>query len=224
MKINEIVGQQTFADEVFIHFEYNVEFEEKGFVKDKLNKELNKFVGSYDGRDVQCIAITDKNDDTYKKFKLTFKLAASDKLWISEKSDMERVRTIVEQWMTTKISFLKYASVKPFDISIFLYNGLPRKKIFAPTVILKIRDKITLTNIDKLLQCEKLQIQDPEKITGNVLGVLKIKGLTNLSILDFYRDVSWANLLIKYVHNKTFDIIACQEELIEAGLKDYAKL
>ena len=66
---------------------------------------------------------------------------------------------------------------------------------------------------------------DANKIKSNVLGVVKIKGVTEISTSADYRKIhGWKleEILNKYL--RTGDIFDCQDELIDAGLEEYAKL
>ena len=56
-------------------------------------------------------------------------------------------------------------------------------------------------------------------IKSNVLGLMRIKGLTRV-ILD---NKQVQNILNKYLRGDR-DIIKCQSELLDAGLEEYAKL
>lgn len=72
---------------------------------------------------------------------------------------------------------------------------------------------------------DRLDIDAP--ISSNILGLLKIRGVRTfgLEVRDYpqFDECNAAfSIVKKYVRSK--DIFACQEELIDAGLKDYAEL
>ena len=56
-------------------------------------------------------------------------------------------------------------------------------------------------------------------ITSNVLGVMRIKGLVSV-----FFDNKEVSAIINDHLKKDRDIFACQEELINAGFEEYAKL
>jgi len=79
---------------------------------------------------------------------------------------------------------------------------------------------ISLAGIGKkyLLECESIEIKE-NPITSNILGLFLVKGLKE--IIADRREVF--DIVIKHF-NKGKDILACQEELIAAGYKEYARL
>ena len=85
----------------------------------------------------------------------------------------------------------------------------------------------SLQNIHKHISFveDRLDINAP--ISSNILGLLKIRGVRTfgLEVRDypqFYECNAAFGIVKKYVRSK--DVFACQEELIDAGLKDYAEL
>lgn len=85
----------------------------------------------------------------------------------------------------------------------------------------------TLTGLDKMVECPNLSIGHPSMVQGNVLSILKIKGLTKFWTYDNKRingiqvGEKWVPIVQKYLGGSILD---CQEELIQNGLKQYAKL
>ena len=77
-----------------------------------------------------------------------------------------------------------------------------------------------------LKSCREMRIG--AEVESNILGVLKIKNLEKLSIVDerhFEAKEDISNIINKYLPNPTSDqIIDCQNELIEAGFEEYAEL
>ena len=66
---------------------------------------------------------------------------------------------------------------------------------------------------------------DANKIKSNVLGVLKIKGVTEVSTgADYRKQHGWKLEEILNKHLRDGDIMDCQDELIDAGLEEYAQL
>jgi hypothetical protein len=82
-----------------------------------------------------------------------------------------------------------------------------------------LRDE-TLANVHKVLSCRDLVIQNAAKIKGKVLGIVLIKDLTSFSA---FPSTQWSKIIQKSVRDKQ-DVLGCQEELIAAGLKEFAKL
>lgn len=86
----------------------------------------------------------------------------------------------------------------------------------------------TLKDIHKKLDyCEKLYLAE-NPIKSNVLGLLKVNGLKEISLGGFVNKTdsdlrSIAQIIQKYLSNGG-DIMDCQDELIDAGFGDYAKL
>jgi len=85
---------------------------------------------------------------------------------------------------------------------------------------------ISLENIHlKIPQCKALIFfHSIDKIESNVLGLLKIKTLNHITIWpSLSTNLEWYSILHKHFKSDK-NILACQEELIDAGLKDYAEL
>lgn len=85
---------------------------------------------------------------------------------------------------------------------------------------------ISLENIHlKIPQCKTLIFfHSIDKIESNVLGLLKIKTLNHITIWpSLSTNLEWYSILDKHFRSDK-DLFACQEELIDAGYKDYAEL
>ena len=92
----------------------------------------------------------------------------------------------------------------------------------------------SLENIHtKLTECQHIIL--PTGITRNVLGLLKVKGLNAVAtpafsgaVLDRFLDLFGAlkivNRHLALGNGKPPDVFACQEDLIDADLKDFAEL
>ena len=108
----------------------------------------------------------------------------------------------------------------------------PKEKLSADIVHLKLPQKdISFSKINDHIQyCQKLRITNISKITDSVLGLLRIKGLKTPIIhhlvgvkgADPGKTMKWVETINKYISSG--DVLECQEDLIDAGLKDYAKL
>jgi len=82
--------------------------------------------------------------------------------------------------------------------------------------------KISLRNIHKQIShCRKLQISRQSFIIDGGIGLLKIKGLETLT--STLAPNTWLKIII-YNFDNGKDMLKSQEDLLEAGFKDYAKL
>ena len=112
-----------------------------------------------------------------------------------------------------------------FDVthnSIRTLEGLP---LNAQVVDLRNNPIQSFEGIHELRDCVEMWI--PCSITSNMLGLLKMKTLKKL-----YCDTNFntsntqfhaAFKIVKYHFHHGRNLLACQEELIDAGLKDYAE-
>jgi hypothetical protein len=85
----------------------------------------------------------------------------------------------------------------------------------------------SLQDIHKhIKECRGILECDTENITGHVLGLLMIKGLKGLRHPKSSKPPQWVRIIHKYLveGNQDGAIYDAQEELIEAGLEEYAKL
>lgn len=92
----------------------------------------------------------------------------------------------------------------------------------------------SLENIHtKLTECHQLTL--PTTITRNVLGLLKVKGLNAVALFsisgpvsdsafELFEALKIVNHYLRLGNGKSPDVFACQEDLIDADLKDFAEL
>jgi hypothetical protein len=109
--------------------------------------------------------------------------------------------------------------------SVWINNTLSTK-IDWPEVNLSYRKNthhqdITLINISKFLHTESIFIYGDDEVKSGGLGLLKIKELKKIVNLNDAEE-KWLSIVKAYIKSK--DILNCQEELIDAGLKDFAKI
>lgn len=106
---------------------------------------------------------------------------------------------------------------------------LPTEKInyVGQIVLLNSTNFESLHNINKFINCSELHIDRAVNVKRNILSIFLLK---NVKVYLFYtftdfkeKDVDWINIVTKYLGGDK-DIIACQEELIENGYKEFAKL
>lgn len=97
----------------------------------------------------------------------------------------------------------------------------------------EINGELNISSCDRLLSLDHL----PKKINGNfylespkiknLLKIFSVKGIVKFvfskTFLDSHPETKEINDIINK-HYKTGDVIECQEELIEAGFKEYARL
>jgi hypothetical protein len=90
-----------------------------------------------------------------------------------------------------------------------------------PNIFIQNLNKTSLSGIHKIIKdFNYLEINNPENITGGVLGLIKLAkhGVIKINTPN----PEWANIISK--HYKTGNILAAQEDLIDNGFKDYAEL
>lgn len=96
--------------------------------------------------------------------------------------------------------------------------------IAFPFIFIDALGKTSLSGIDKIIKdFDYLEVSKAEYITGSVLGLVKLAKHGNIKVsTSDYSKPEWASIITKYF--KSGNILACQEELIDNGLKDYAEL
>lgn len=106
---------------------------------------------------------------------------------------------------------------------------LPTEKInyVGQIVLFNSTNFESLHHINKFINCSELHIDRAVNVKRNILSIFLLK---DVKVYLFYtftdfkeKDVDWINIVTKYLGGDK-DIIACQEELIEHGYKEFAKL
>lgn len=132
------------------------------------------------------------------------------------------------------------------DLMEYLRNELDDKLIQAHRIELSFREEIpanlrsdydvisfylpwakpfTLKAIDKHFPNARLiHFYKPSKIIGNVLGLLKIKSLQQLTWEGQGVMPEWLKIINDHLLSPERSIMDCQEELMDAGLEEYAQL
>ena len=96
------------------------------------------------------------------------------------------------------------------------------ESIYINTYPLESSDKYSISGIDKYIgECNYLEICNAQNIVGGVLGIFRIKDAYQIRITFAKIKPEWVTIVEKHLKSK--DILQCQEDLIDAGLKDYAK-
>lgn len=79
-------------------------------------------------------------------------------------------------------------------------------------------------NVHKMIECEELTFTgNLLNIKDSALGLLLIKGLTHLDFGMRNKSIPWVEIIFRHFKGDR-DVLECQEELIEKGFKNYAKL
>ena len=111
-----------------------------------------------------------------------------------------------------------------------LFNGELQQvshPINFPALYFKPIKEANLSGIAKFVgeECNCVYIGNCQLITGNVLGLVRLaeKGIRiELEFAGGQKLLNWMSIVKKHLIDK--DILECQEELIDAGLKEFAKL
>ena len=103
-------------------------------------------------------------------------------------------------------------------------SEMPTTPIERYSVQFNFKEPTTLKDIHKLVKCKRLIINGCGMVTGNVLGIFKMN-LLDVGFIGIPNDHSrvWVRIVTEHFQNDK-NIIACQEELFQNGLDEYAKL
>jgi hypothetical protein len=108
-----------------------------------------------------------------------------------------------------------------------LFNNIPKEQLNCSFTDIMLMNKVNLIDIDIktiLKNITDLVFIGPQNITGGVLKFLQLKAkIRFIGLNKSGNNPPWIQILEKHLAGDR-DILACQEELLEAGLKDYAKL
>jgi hypothetical protein len=110
------------------------------------------------------------------------------------------------------------------DFSRLYCEGFPTRKIEYPTITLELTEPTSLSGLDKFIfASQSFEIVNAEKVTDSALSVMKIKCPNVYIAVVKNASGGWRNIIQEFIDAKS-DILECQEELIGAGFKEYAKL
>lgn len=116
----------------------------------------------------------------------------------------------------------KQVEIEYVETLLIFPDGLPSFKVSYPRIRVDNPVKGSISGIEKLIgECESLEINECENIEGGVLSLFKL----DIEHIELSSDFNpkWIQIIQQHLdHNR--DILECREELIQAGLKDYAKL
>lgn len=145
----------------------------------------------------------------------------------SEYQYYDNVKKIFIEPLTKRlISFLKTKNLgKDVDFenitydfgSTYSFNDLPIGPIEVQDINITLQKETSLKNINKIItKADYVLIYKTEFITNGVLELLKINSTHVIPV----GSIPWKDIFIKY-WNTSKNILKCQKELINAGLKDY---
>lgn len=149
----------------------------------------------------------------------------------AKEGSVSGIKEVTSKILQLLNDFYKDIISKPLKLQhdfLSLINTIPTFKVECDRVALNYNSlgdkKNTLEEIHKILSAKEITIyiSPSNHITGNVLGLLKIDKLEKLTYI-LEPVPQWFKIVKKHFENGK-DIIACQEELIDAGLKDHAEL
>lgn len=122
-----------------------------------------------------------------------------------------------------KINILT-GNVNPFG-SFVISTEVPHFKVKCKYMSLDlILPERSFHNVHKMIECEELTFTgNMLNIKDSVLGLLLIKGLTYLDFGIKNKKAPWVQIIFNHFKGDK-DVLECQEELIENGFKEYAKL
>ena len=106
--------------------------------------------------------------------------------------------------------------------SILEYKGLPSSFIEFPYIVIECQPGQVLTGLHKLVKCDILDLTACENVVGHVLSLMQINQKTDIDLRGKKLDPEWC--LIVRDHLEERDLLDCKEELMNNGLKEYAKI
>jgi len=191
-------------------YRWNPEYLEK-----KLTSALRKHLGM---PNIEAKVITD--DMSIEEVQLNYSI----------RKDAEGAHDVLKKFFNESITFcheaLGSAFVSAYPEKVWINETL-KTRIEWPEINLSyngdLSRKVSLLGIDKLLDCQTILIFGAGQVESGGLGLLNIKSLKNLISLDsgFVKD-QWLRIVKKHLNTK--DLLGCQDDLLDAGLKQHAKL
>jgi hypothetical protein len=220
MKIKELFEEQK-PYYPFIYIEQDIITNVTYSTHDMFERKKHEYIDSIckkhsniDKEQIHLRALNPNNKKIYIVWQVPIKGEITDNIVSEIKKDIDEI---------VSIDFKDFES----DIvGLYIRDVIPQDTIikFQSTAIIfdNNNTEFTLHNIHKnILECKRITFNKPKNIIGNVLGLLKIKSLVNLSTA-FYPSTQWIKIVNNYISSK--DLLGCQDELIENGLSKYAKL
>ena len=129
----------------------------------------------------------------------------------------QQVKTIVEKIL---LDFNRQIKSSHFEIQC---GGIPSHPLtWSGDLFLYCEEHQSVSDINKfILQCDTLYLNQAENIEGGVLRLLQLSKTKHLKI-NSDGVLPWAEIVEKHFASDR-DVIDCQQELIDAGLKTFAR-
>lgn len=150
--------------------------------------------------------------------------------------EFETGSLIISGWKVTTLRGVPKKIDKNFDAASNELTDLEGFPSYVGEKLFFNRNKIpSLKNIHNIVKHAKMIICDSNPLESNVLGLLKIEGLNEVKLYDkgghvfgiSYPKINEKLKIVETIINKYLpkgDIMDCQDELIDAGLEEFAKL
>lgn len=142
----------------------------------------------------------------------------------------QEFNAIINKYFTTEFERVNFGG---YSIGIVVIKALPfpsGTKVQGQRISMNFQDdeNVSLKDIHKQISTVNgtLTIHGAYNISSNVLGLLLIKGLTDIDFDEkamIFTTPKWIPIIKKHFREGK-DVMDCQEELIQAGYKDYARL
>ena len=143
---------------------------------------------------------------------------------------MSQIDSEISKLLTDKIG-IKFSELKePYTPRFNIFGDMPSNpritvegKLVAFQKLQGLSEMTSLKNVDKVVKsAERMMFNEKlARDMSTVLGLLKINRLKSLWVSSG-DDCEWLKIVNK--HLKDRDILACQDELIDAGLRAQAKI
>lgn len=176
--------------------------------------------------------ITTKAKQILKKFKYSYKSSLINSITFETFVNIEEQDFLDknEQFLEEIKALYGYPYIIDRDtIQIDLYQ-IPSNKIIANTINLNCSSILSLKDIHKKIECEVLNLDRIVNIEKDMLGLLLVRAkeiVMHITLSD-YRDnsdtIKVIEIINKHLETNNRDVLECQQELIDAGFKHFAKL
>ena len=118
----------------------------------------------------------------------------------------------------------EHASIRFPETIAVQCDGFPKIMVGADKLAMTCVDaRTSLTGIEKTVNVQKLRIVSPDKVKSGVLSLFSVKRLYNLTSAAPVKPLPWMQIVNNHLDSPDRDMMECQEELIQAGLKDLTR-
>jgi hypothetical protein len=124
--------------------------------------------------------------------------------------------------MVVEVSkMIELDSIKiPFpETSYVTCSGFPKLFVGTKNLYMNCSKVPSLSGSNKIINCEKLKFCFAHNIKGNILSLMIMSKLKKVEATT----TDWLDIINKHLTGDR-DLLDCKEELMNAGLKEYAKL